>query len=299
MTKRGRGIRLMTLAACAGLTLTACADTRAGTALPDGDEASEHVSAKFSGALDNIESDFTANTPRKTVLDQRVRVNEITLDQQTTTTQVGDPIGVVSRERSNENPDDNLEYLRPPGSDLQYIRLGPFYSSLAPTPWVSRADPDPGIGPCSLAENLIQCRMIKSIRASTATGGDMEAKSLSDGGTVLNVGVTLETFLRNRLLGDDEVYFEKLPAAALEQHLEATIVLTPESQLQNARLEGVISGTTTSNKPFTMELLFHYQILAAPRADEIPAAPPADQVTLLPDQAAIDDFNSRRGKLVE
>ncbi|PRX43981.1 hypothetical protein B0I33_113147 [Prauserella shujinwangii] len=292
MTQRRR--RLTAVAATAAMILVAgCSGGRAGTAVPDGDQAAEYVTAKFSASLERLDEDFSATEPRHTMHDSFARIDDKKSDFTLTAIQVGDPPSRLVKNHSNRDSSDYRDYFHPAGSDVEYTLLGPEYASLAPTPWVSEPYDDAGYGPCFWAGYLTVCKMISAVGRSLRDGHAAKtAKSLPDGSVELTAEITLRTFLEERVVVFPDWALERITEEMRDGVIDTRIRLGPDGKLTEIEMTGLIE--TGGHE---VEIDEHYRVLEPPTKDDLPDVPDPEEVTELRTQAEVDDFYRRMDEI--
>ncbi|WP_199434390.1 hypothetical protein [Qaidamihabitans albus] len=290
MTQRMR--RLVAVGAVLALA-AGCAQGRAGTAVPDGDQAAEYVSAKFSATLDRLDDDLSANEPRKSVHDSFTRIDDKKSDHTLTAVQVGSPPSRLLKNHSNRDSEDYRDYFHPAGSDVEYTLLGPEYASLAPTPWVSEPYTAGGLGPCAWGGYITVCKMVGTVSQALKRGhAAKQAKSLEDGSVELTAEVTLRDFLDQRVVVFPDWALERITDKMRDGVIDTRIRLDPEGKLEAIEMTGLIKADGHE-----VEVNEHYQVLEPPTENDLPDEPPPDEVTALTTQAEVDDFYRRMDEI--
>ncbi|AXB46860.1 hypothetical protein A4R43_34085 [Amycolatopsis albispora] len=282
------------------LLLAGCAQGRAGTAIPDGDEAAGYVSAKFTETLDKLEEDFGAMKPRKATLDKVFHVNGEGIDTQISTVQVGKPLSELVRNHSKVDLNDYTDALYPASGTTNYTLLGPTYASLAPTPWVSmpRNFAVGEIGACSTGMYLTPCKMINAmVKATKENKAAKSAKRLPDGSVELQVDITLRHFVEFKIELFPDDLIAKFTDEMMNTIIATKITLTPQNTASKIEMNGTFSGKSKTGNDAKIDINYLFQITEGATEKDIPAVPDASQVTVLPDQAAVDDFNRRRAEI--
>lgn len=277
------------------LVLTACGQARAGTALPKGDDAANYVGAKFEQTMNKLETTIVSARDVTNAIDAYFRFDEKYVHSVITSARTGNPESRISRNRSLKNPDESLDTFVPGDGTVEYLHLGPVYKSLAPTPWVSMPKPDAGLSqPCVWEGVLSACKMADAVDDAYKTDKRtvQGAKSMGEGKTAVTVNVPFGVFLDNRV--------EVLPKSLLDQvgdelkkaQIPATITLNPDGSLDTFLMEAKFEGDGHK-----LELRYEFKFTGKATQQDLPAMPTADQVTVLPDDAAKDDFYRRLGEL--
>ncbi|WP_245975585.1 hypothetical protein [Amycolatopsis palatopharyngis] len=290
---RRRAGALTALLTGVALAATGCGTTHTATAIPDGAEAAEYVSAKFADKLQHLSEDFTGNEPRKSTLDSFARIDDKKADDTITAVQIGSPPTRLSKNHSNRDSGAFLDSYHPAGSEVEYLRLGPLYSSLAPTPWVSMPYTGHNYGECFWEGYSTVCKMLNSVAdAAEADRAAKQAKSLPDGSVELTAEIPLRIFLEHRVIGFPEQLLANVSESMRSEPLTALIVLGPEDELRRIEMAG-----TVSDDGHELEVRMAYQVLEPPTENDLPPVPDAGEVTALKDQAAVNDFYDRLGKI--
>ncbi|SFB31515.1 hypothetical protein SAMN05216266_10875 [Amycolatopsis marina] len=290
---RRRARALAALATGVALVTSACGTAHTATPVPDGAEAAEYVSAKFADKLQHLSEDFTGNEPRKSTLDSFIRIDDKKADDTITAVQFGSPPARLSKNHSNRDSGTFLDSYHPAGSEVEYLRLGPHYSSLAPTPWVSMPYTGHNYGECFWAGYNKVCKMLNSVAAAVEAGrAAKEAKSLPDGSVELTAEIPLRTFLEYEVIGVPEKLLANVSEQMRSEPLTALIVLGPDDKLQRIEMNGTVTGDGHE-----LEVRMAYQVLEPPTENDLPPVPDDDEVTVLKDRAAVSDFYDRLGKI--
>lgn len=295
-----RGVRVAATLICTSALLAACGQAKAGTALPRGEDAATYVTAKFESTLEKSSEKLDGHASLKTSVRSKFLISGQGIDTTHLATQTGSPRGTLSQNRSNTDLNDQIDYLQPAGSPVEYVLLGPAYTSLAPTPWVSMAGTAGDFGACSSVIYLTACKMINAVVGATKKGAAVRsAKRLADGTTVLQADITLQNFLDFRILILTADTVAKMTPDMLQQKIHSSITFDPQSTLQRIEMSAQFSSKTKSGKDAAFDIEYLFQVTGPATPADIPIAPNASQVTALPDQAAVDDFNARKDKIQE
>ena len=282
------------------LLLAGCAQGKAGTAIPDGDEAAGYVSAKFTETLEKLHDDFEAMKPRKATMDRVFHVNGEGVDVQISTVQVGKPPAELVRNHSKVDLNDDTDALYPATGTTNYTLLGPMYAGLAPTPWVSmpRNFAVGEIGACATGMYLTPCKMVNAMVKSTKENkAAKSAKRLPDGSVELTVDITLRTFVEFKIELFPDDLIAKFTDEMMNTIIATKITLTPQNTASRIEMKGTFSGKSKSGNDAKIDIDYLFQITEGATERDIPAIPDASQVTVLPDQGAVDDFNRRRAEI--
>ncbi|PXY32218.1 hypothetical protein [Prauserella muralis] len=295
-TSRPRPLRLSALVTAGVLLLTlgaACSPGRAGTALPDGDQAAEYVSAKFTRTLERLADDFGGNEPRRSTHRSFTRIDDKKADNTITAIQVGSPPSRLYKNHSNRDSSDYRDYFHPAGSDVEYMRLGPVYKDLAPTEWVSKPYTAGSLNVCYWGGYTAVCRMLDTVSQSMQNGSAAkQAKSLEDGSVELTAEVTLREFLDQRVVILPDWVLERISEKMRDGVLNTRIALDPEGKLMEIEMKGLISADGHE-----IEINEHYQVLDPPTENDLPKVPSPDEVTALTTEAQVDDFYRRMAEI--
>lgn len=281
-----QGLRRVIALGAVVLLAAGCATGRVGEPIPDGDDVAKYVGVKFSSTLERLTDDLGENEPRKSRLHSFMRVGELKSDNTVTAIQVGSPPTRFYKNHSNRNSADYRDFLLPAGSDAEYTLLGPDYESLAPTPWVSMPYRGKGLDICFWGGYLTVCKIFHAVNRSMESNEvDKTAKSLADGSTELTIGMPLRIFLEERIVVLPDWLLEEIPDALLDKTIETRIVLSPEGDLKEIEMKGLLSDNGNE-----VEIKQHYEVLEPPTEHEVPDVPPSDKVTELTTDKEIDDF---------
>nr|WP_298175954.1 hypothetical protein [Saccharomonospora sp.] len=257
-----------------------------GKPIPDGDDVAEYVSTKFSSTLERLADDLDDDEPHKSTLRSFMRVGELKSDTTVTAIQVGDPPNRFFKNHSNRYSSDYRDYFLPAGSDVEYVMLGPDYADLAPTPWVSLPYTAQDLGICFWGGYATVCKIFNAVNSSMQNDEmDKTAKSLADGSTELTIGVSLRTFLDERIVVLPDWLVEEIGEALLDKVIDTRLMLDPEGELKEIEMNGLLSANGNE-----VEIKQHYQVLETPSEHEIPAVPSSDEVTELITEEEVDAF---------
>lgn len=275
---------------CWSLT-TACGQARAGNAVPKGDDAAAYVGTKFETAMNKLQ---------ETIGDQRdvtaesgayFRFDEKYIRSTITSARTGSPESRVSRNRSQKNPDESLDWYTPADGAVEYVYLGNAYKSLAPTPWVSMPKPAAGLVlPCAWSGINTACKMADAI--AVAYNADKKvvrgAKSLPENRTELTADVPFGKFLERRV--------EVLPVTitgVITDEMKKAPVRTTISLNADGSLNQIVMDAKIEGGGHKIELRYDFRFTGKATAQDMPRVPDASQITVLPDKAARDDFYRR------
>jgi hypothetical protein len=284
---------LTALAAPVMLLTSGCVTSHTATPVPDGDEAAAYVSAKFADKLQRLSEDFTGNEPRKSTLGSFARIDDKKADNTITAVQIGSPPSRVSKNHSNRDSGEFLDSYHPADSAVEYLRLGPAYSSLAPTPWVSMPYTGNNYGACFWEGYSTVCKMLNSVSAAVeADQAAKQARSLPGGSVELTAEIPLRIFLDNQVISFPEQLLTRISEPMKSEPLTALIVLGPDGELRRIEMNGIVVGDGHE-----VEIRMAYQVLDPPTENDLPPVPDDDEVTALADRAAVSDFYDRLGEI--
>ncbi|NIJ14179.1 hypothetical protein FHU38_004523 [Saccharomonospora amisosensis] len=291
MTQRVR--RLITLGAALVL-IAGCSPGRAGTAIPDGDEVTRYVNAKFTATLDRLDDEISSRDPRKSTHRSFTRIDDKKADTTYTAIQVGSPPSRLYKNHSNRDSSDYRDYFHPAGSDVEYVFLGPEYASLAPTPWVSMPYDGAGLNNCFWGGYASLCKMLAAVSTATQNGeaDKQQAKNLVDGSVELVAEIPLSEFLNQRVVVLPDWALARISDQMRKGMLRAQIRLGPDGKLQEIRMTGKIS-----DGEHEVQINEHYQVQDPPTEEELPNVPPPEQLTVLTAEAEVDDFYDRMNEI--
>ncbi|QRP45353.1 hypothetical protein [Amycolatopsis sp. FDAARGOS 1241] len=277
------------------LLATACGHARAGTALPDGDQVSAYVGAKFEKAMPKLEDSILAARDVTNSFDAYFRFDEKSLKNTITSARAGSPESRVVHNRSQRNPDEIIDTFTPADGTLEYLYLGPEYKSLEPTSWVSMPKPDAGlVQPCVWGGVLSVCKMAQAVDGSYQADKKavLGAKSTPDGSVELTVNVPFSQFLDKRveLLPPDLV--AEVGPQLKKAVIPTTIKIKPDGSLDYFTMAAEFSGDGHN-----LELRYDFRFTGKATAADMPKLPDPSQVTNLPDDNAKQDFYRRLAQL--
>lgn len=279
--------------ACVALLTAACGSAKAGTAVPNGEEAATYVSNKFSDTLKHLSDQFGANDSRKTTLDIFARFDDKKINSTHSAVQLGHPPARLSKNHSNLDSNEFLDSFHPANSPVEYLLLGPVYSSLAPTPWVSMPYTAGDLSECFWGGAQDVCKMLGAVSDSVEQGKAAKAaNSKADGSLELTADVTLAAFLDNRVVVFPDSILNQISDDMKKRTLQARIALDPHGKLTDLQLNGKISAGGHE-----VEVQEHYRLDGQPTDNDLPKVPDPSQVTVLADSAAVTDFYARMGEL--
>jgi hypothetical protein len=284
---------------CTSVLLAGCGQAKAGTALPRGEDAAAYVSAKFESTLEKLSDKMSTHDAVKTTVKTRFLISGQGIDATTTTAQTGKQDASILHNASNTDLNDRIDYLHPAGGPVDYVLLGPAYSSLAPTPWVSEPHLPGDFGACvSSGTYHTACKMLNAVVTTTKKNQAVKyAKQLTDGSVTLQADITLQTFLDTKVVDIDQGDINKMTAQMLQQPLHTTITIDPQGKLRGIDMAAKFDSKTKTGKDISFDINYNFQITGVATPADIPQAPDAGQVTVLPDQTAVDDFNARKDKI--
>jgi len=269
-----------------GATTVGCGTARAGSAVPNGEQAATYVTDKFAKKLSGLRSEFTGKQARKSLLTKFVRVDNFSSDGTVTGVQIGQPPSRVSKNQGSRTASEYLISFHPGGSPFEYLQLGPAYSRLAPTPWVSLPYTLGDADECIWSGVQDACEILQSIGDSFTQGRTAKnASSKSDGSIELTAEVTLGTLLDNKLLTFEPELLQRIDDKMKSQTIPARVILDAESKLREIDLTGIVA-----DNGHEVEVKMSFRIDGEPSTDDLPQIPDPSQVTTLSDKAAIDSF---------
>ncbi|WP_246128114.1 hypothetical protein [Amycolatopsis rhizosphaerae] len=285
--------RLAALLSCACLLVTACGSAKAGTAVPNGEDAAAYVSAKFAKTLKSLSDQFGGIEDRKSVLDTFARFDDKKINSTVTAVQLGRPPARLAKNHSNRDSNEYLDTYHPANSPVEYMLLGPVYASLAPTHWVSMPYTAGDLSECFWAGAQEVCKMLGAVSDSIDQGrAAKSANSKADGSLELIADVTLGAFIDNRVVVFPNSILSQITAEMKAQALRTRIELDPKGRLTEIEMTGTISGGGHE-----VEIKEHYRLDGTASQNDLPKVPDPADVTVLPDSAAVSDFYARMGEI--
>ncbi|QFU93935.1 hypothetical protein YIM_44005 [Amycolatopsis sp. YIM 10] len=290
-----RARRLAALLTGAALLLTACGQGKAGTAIADGDDAATYVSEKFAEQLGKLGDQFTGDRPRKSTLDRYARVDDKDSDSTITGIQLGKPPARLSTNRSKETPEEYLDSFHPAGSTVEYLKLGPVYASLAPTPWVSMPYNGDQYDECFWGGQQDVCKMVSAVTEATQSPKARAAKSakrLDDGTVELNADITLRLFLKHRVVVFPQNLIDLMSESMQEEPIPTKITIDAQGTIKAIEMNAKIA-----KDGHEVEIRMHYQHQGEPTERDLPEVPPEAEVTALKTDAEVNDFYDRMGEI--
>ena len=291
---RQRATTIFALGAVLALA-SACGTAKAGTALPKGDEAADYVGGKFEQVMTALGNTITDTRDVTNAADVYVRFDDKWFHNVITSARTGSPESRASRNRSQKDPNEELDSLVPADGTVQYLYLGPVYRSLAPTPWVSMPKPDAGLAlPCAWEGVLTACKMAGAVDAAFQADKRVVrgAKAVDGGRTELTVNVPFDVFLKKKV--------ENLPPDLLAKvgpELRKTVIPTTITLNADGSLVSFVMDAKPQGDGHKLELRYDFRFTGKAGPQDLPKVPDASQVTVLGDQAAKEDFYRRLGDL--
>ncbi|MBB4686423.1 hypothetical protein [Amycolatopsis jiangsuensis] len=272
-----------------------CGQSRAGTALADGDEAAAYVGAKFENAMSDLGDSVLAARDVTNSVDAYFRFDDQWVHQLITSARTGNPESRVVHNRSQKNPDEVIDTFTPAAGTVEYVFLGAAYKSLAPTPWVSMPKPEAGlVQQCAWGGVQTACKMAQAVDGAYEKDKKSVrgAKSSADGSVELTVNVPFSQFLENRV----EVLPDKL-LAKVGPELKKSVVPTTIKLKPDGSLSEFVMAAKLQGDGHRIELRHDFRFTGTATTHDLPKVPDAAQVTALPDKAAEQDFYRRLGEL--
>lgn len=293
MNKRPTTI-LCVLGAVLALT-TACGQARAGNAVPKGDDAATYVGTKFETAMNKLQETIGDQRDVRTELGIYFRFDEKYIRNTISSTRAGSPESRASRNRSQKNPDESLDWYTPADGTVEYVYLGPAYKGLVPTPWVSMPKPAAGlVQPCAWTGIITACKMADAI--AVAYNADKKiakgAKSLPEKRIELTAEIPFGKFLERRV--------EVLPpsiSGGITDEMKKAPVLTTVSLNADGTLNQLVMDAKIEGGGHKVELRYEFRFTGKATVRDMPKLPDVAQITVLPDEAARRDFFRRLGDL--
>jgi hypothetical protein len=287
-----RRAKALPIASAAVLLLAAaCGQAKAGTALPNGDDAAAYVSSKFKAAMEKL-TDKLGNERDITMSDDDYfKIDEKWVHQSINSARFGNPESYITRNQSLKNPDESIDSFTPGSGSVEYQHLGPAYKTLEPTPWVSMPKSSGGKPTCELFGGILRaCQMVGAVQLAMNADSKAikKAESLPNGQFQLQADVTLDAFLRSDV--------EKLPPdllARVTDGMRQAVIPTTVTINQDGTLSAVSMVGTVDKDGHHIEVNDNFSFGRKATAQDFPQIPDSSQVTVLPDQAAVNDFNTR------
>jgi hypothetical protein len=275
--------------------LTACGHAKAGTALPKGDDAAAYVTAKFDGAMKALTAKLGNERNISASVDSYFRIDDKWDHTQLTASRLGEPEARIVQQHSLRDPDETRDDFSPASGSVDYIHLGKHYSSLAPTPWVSMPKKPGGNGPiCAWLGTIEVCNMVDAVLTSVEANkaAVISARSQPSGETELVVNVTLDAILKEHVEILPDALRSKITEAIRHQIIITKVTIEADSTVKQISMNG-----TLDKDSHHIEMSQEFHFTGEAKAQDFPSAPDASQVTVLPDQAAVADFNRRTDEL--
>jgi hypothetical protein len=146
------------------------------------------------------------------------------------------------------------------------VLLSALYRSLETTPWVSMPHLSGDFGTCITGQTYHEaCKMLNAVVSATKKdqAGRQVRQHLADGTVALQADVTLQTFLDSQIVVASRAVIDRMTDKIRQQPIHSTITISPQGTFQQIEM-----------------------VAKFPTPADIPRAPDASQVTVLPDQAA-------------
>lgn len=291
MTKMNRTVHRAVAMGLGLVLLAGCGQSKVATAIPDGDDAAAYVTAKFADQLAALNKDVAGNDSRKAKTDRFARIDDKKSDSTLSAVQIGRPPARFVKNHSNRNSNEFLDIYHPAGSPVEYLLLGPVYSSLAPTQWVSTPYTSGQRNACFWEGYRDVCRMLSAVATSFEQGAaGKQARSLPDGSVELTAEVALDMFFKEEIISFPEDLLTRVSEEMRKEPVAAKVVLDNAGKLKQIEMNGLIKGDGHE-----VEIRMKYQVLDPPTENDLPKIPDPAEVTNLPDATAVRDFYDRMG----
>ncbi|SMC89485.1 hypothetical protein [Kibdelosporangium aridum] len=286
-------MRVTRLALAAVALVAGCGQSVAGSPVANPADAKAAGERLYNQGVSAIQTyvkdatDFRGTVYRYGVIKDKRSGSEVNVSMR------GDPPALITKIKSTSHPGFDYDLYRPADGDREYIRLGPGYAKLAPTPWVSGpANPVSGFA-CAISGLQTLCKLVDAMDQSTKGGGvSPQGTRLADGGTEVRTGITLKAFIDNSVIPIPADITALVEPEMMGRTFPTKIVVNADGTLRTVEVKGEVPG-----KGGKVQLEVGYEARGRSAADDFPPLPAADQTTALADKAASDDFWARLGAL--
>lgn len=276
----------------AALLLTAgCGQSVTGTPAPDPEGARKATERLYADSVKAMNTYVTDAGDFRGTVYRYAKIKDKSSGSEVNVSRRGSPPALVTRIKSTSNPGYEYDIHRPADGPAEYVRLGPGYAKLAPTPWVSGPAKPVADFHCAVAGLQTLCKLGSALDQS-GHGGKVrpEGARLDDGGTELRTGITLKAFVDNSVIPIPTDITAKIEPEMMDRVFPAKIVVNADGTLRKVEVKGEATG-----KGGSVQLEVGYEARGRSAADDFPPLPRPGEVTVLPDQAASDDFWARLG----
>jgi hypothetical protein len=276
---------------CAGL-VAGCAQPTAGRPVADRAAAEQATADAVKRGIDAFQEHFVNLGDEHARVYNYLNYGDVKITTEHESHKVGDPPAILLKRRFRTDGDWSRT-VTPPGSETDYIELDADHEFLAPTPWVSVPSlfAQGGFQNCFVLTAWVACHLDTAIGQSALDAADempSEARATEDGFEV-TTGALLGVMLEEGFISIPEDKRDGLTDPMLETVLP--VVMRFDHDMAFTGFE--IRGTVSDGDATPLELQLVYEVLGEATEDDIPPVPPADQVTAITDEAAVDQFEEK------
>ncbi|RSM67408.1 hypothetical protein DMH04_49050 [Kibdelosporangium aridum] len=284
-------MRVTRLALAAVALVAGCGQAVTGSPVPNPKDLKVAGERFYNVGLDSVRTyikdatDFRGTVYRYGAIKDKRSGSEVSVSMR------GTPPALITKIKSTSHPGFDYDLYRPADGDRGYIKLGPGYAKLAPTPWVSEpASPVSGYG-CAISGLQTLCKLIDAME-QTAKGGVAapEGSKGADGATEVRTGITLKAFIDNSVIPIPADVTALVEPEMMGKVFPTKIIVNADGTLRKVEVKGEVPG-----KDGKVQLEVGYEARGRSAADDFPPLPAAGETTALPDKAASDDFWARLG----
>jgi len=203
---------------------------------------------------------------------------------------LGDPPATVLTKR-RDKAEEPVLIVHEAGDAIDYVQLDRSHSNLAPTRWVSTpADIPKGASwrPEYLLTSWFAAKLAEAVAQTKLDVPDQQqrvAQPRPGGGYELLTGATLGTMMDEGIATVPEEVKGKVTAEMKATVLPVRMEFDADWTFTKLEVRATVPG-----EPTQLELQVGYEVAGRPSKADIPAAPPAGQVTAITDQAALAKF---------
>jgi hypothetical protein len=287
-----RPTRGAALAAVLLLAATGCAQSAAGTPVPD-DKAADAIMVK--DGIKAFQDHFEDLGDEHAKVYNFLNYDDIELNTEHESHKYGNP-PITVLERHRLDVDDTASILHPADDPLDYVRLDKAHSHLAPTPWVSVPTLyQDGFETCFLLTAWLACHLDNAITQTTLDAGDRQPAQAreTDDGIEVTTGALLGLMIDEGFIGIPEEQRSEITAQMRDQVVPVTIKFDRDMKFTSFEIRGKVDD----GKAKPLELQIGYEVLGESTENDFPDRPVPGETTAITDQAKADkfweDFNSR------
>ncbi|MCP3802241.1 lipoprotein [Allokutzneria sp. A3M-2-11 16] len=278
------------------LLLAGCGQKLTPTARADDAEITAYNTARFDEAYAKLDEQFTKPRDQKSTISTlaafggKKALKEIDIVwYQGADKGKPEPPAIFTKSRTSKDRGDNYDVYHPSGSERDYALLGALFKDLAPTPWVSYPTftPKKGFNVCLVAGIQTVCAMQDAIKLTQKNAQNVfkRYKELPDGGTQLETGVTLKSFIDGRVMFIPEDIRKQFPQSMLDSFIPTKIVAAPNGDFKSITMNG-----TLEKEGKKLEIAIAYDITGKSAAKDFPPPISDFDVTALGSEAARKEF---------